>query len=508
MSGLSKLRSRKWLNWRATRWVALAALVPVLWACTSRRLVQPTPAPEGTFIDSFQQSINRDIDIVFMVDTSQSMAKLQKKLTTNFPTFMNVLKNLPGGLPNVHIAVVSSDIGAGAYDATDIPGCRHGGDQGIFQVAPKGTTCGTGMLNAGEHFISYVNGQANYTGDIADVFSCIAALGDQGCGFEHQFGSVLRALGADGNGGAPAENANFLRTNAYLAVILITNEDDCSAPINSTFFNPSSRYVSDPLGPLTSYRCNEYGHLCGGQPPTRMPAAGGTVYTDMCTSAEDGKLLRVRDVADQLRNLKPGEPGKVLVAAISGPPNPYVVRPTTPTLTDDPSQWPAVDHSCTQVSDEYADPAVRIKEFVDAFGGNGVFQSICSASFEPALQRIAEEIGKRLGTPCVEGKLLNKEGNVLTNLGTEVPDCTVTDHAKSGAGAVVNTPLPQCAGNADVGDAACWYLEAGGTGCAMGHTMKFHRPGGPVTTELNSSVACSVLVCPPVGTPNKPAGCP
>jgi hypothetical protein len=429
-----------------------------------------------------------------MVDTSQSMAKLQKKLTTNFPTFMNVLKDLPGGLPNVHIGVVSSDIGAGQYDQADIPGCKHGGDQGIFQVAPKGTTCGTGMLNPGQKFISFVNGTANYTGDIADVFSCIAALGDQGCGFEHQFGSVLRALGADGSG-PPADNANFLRPNAYLAVILITNEDDCSAPINDTFlFDPSSRYVSDPLGPLTSYRCNEYGHRCAGGPPTRMPAAGGTVYTDMCTSAEDGKLLRVRDVADRLLALKPGEPGKVLVAAISGPPGPYVVKPTTPTLTDDPSQWPQVDHSCTQMSDEYADPAVRIKEFVDAFGGNGVFQSICGASFEPALQRIAEEIGRRLGTPCVQGRLLNKAGERLTDLAAEVPDCTVVDHAKSGAGMVVNTPLPQCPGNAHTGAGDCWYLEAGGPGCAMGHTMHFYRAAGPVTTELNSSVACSVDV--------------
>jgi hypothetical protein len=43
------------------------------------------------------------------------------------------------------------------------------------------------------------------------VFTCIAALGEQGCGFEHQFAAITRALGVDGRGGPPAENADFLR---------------------------------------------------------------------------------------------------------------------------------------------------------------------------------------------------------------------------------------------------------------------------------------------------------
>src|SRR5205814_1796196 len=145
---------------------------------------------------------NRNLDLLFMIDNSSSMRLSQTNLLNNFPTFMDVLKNLPGGLPNIHVAVVSSDMGAG--DGS-VAGCDNtGGNQGIFQYTPRGT-CTSTTLQPNATYISNVGGVANYSAtDISTVFSCIAALGETGCGFEHQFASVLRALGADGSP-APAE---------------------------------------------------------------------------------------------------------------------------------------------------------------------------------------------------------------------------------------------------------------------------------------------------------------
>src|SRR5882762_11188529 len=97
------------LRWRYARWAIVAAALPLVWACNSRRLVEPNPRPTRTFDSVFQETVNRDVDILFMVDNSQSMRPLQGKLATNFPAFMNVLKTLPGGLPNVHIGIVSSN---------------------------------------------------------------------------------------------------------------------------------------------------------------------------------------------------------------------------------------------------------------------------------------------------------------------------------------------------------------------------------------------------------------
>ena len=231
---------------------------------------------------------------------------------------------------------------------------------------------------------------ANYTGDLGDMLACIAPLGDGGCGFEHQLASVLRALGADG-APPPPQNANFLRPDAYLQVIVLSDEDDCSAPPDSDLFDSSSATISDPLGPMQSYRCNEFGHLCGGKMPPRTP--NGEVDLGTCTSNEHGRLLPVAGMVTALKNLK-ADPRKVLVAAISGVPTPYKVNAGPSQVKGDPSLWPYVEHSCVDTepdgSQTYADPGVRTKQWADAFGDNGLFATLCQDTLAPALEAIAE----------------------------------------------------------------------------------------------------------------------
>ena len=84
-----------------------------------------------------------------------------------------------------------------------------------------------------------------------------------GCGFEHQLASIARALGADG-APAPASNAGFLRPDAQLAIIVLSNEDDCSAPANTQLYslNGGQQNLANQLGPIANYRCNQFGHLC------------------------------------------------------------------------------------------------------------------------------------------------------------------------------------------------------------------------------------------------------
>ena len=105
-------RGRRWLI-RVFGWLALAVVVPVLAACGARSLERPEIVPEPTGIGKGPVVLNRNVDLLFMIDDSSSMRLSQESLLRNFPVLMTALENMPGGLPNVHIAVVSSDMGAG-----------------------------------------------------------------------------------------------------------------------------------------------------------------------------------------------------------------------------------------------------------------------------------------------------------------------------------------------------------------------------------------------------------
>ena len=96
-----------------------------------------------------------------------------------------------------------------------------------------------------------------------------------------------------------------------------------------------------------------------------------------------------------LRALKADPDTQIVVSAIAGPSTPYQVHWKPPSTTDT-EPWPEITHACTAANTSFADPAVRIAAFVDAFGGSGLRASICDGSFVPALQAIASRIAERI----------------------------------------------------------------------------------------------------------------
>jgi hypothetical protein len=423
--------------------------------------------------------LTRDLDILFMIDTSTSMAPMQANLLKNFPAFMQTLKSLPGGLPNVHVGVISSDLGAGPF--IDVPQCRPGGDQGLLQSAPRGACSGPRGS-----FISASDNETvkNYDGTIEEAFSCIAALGDRGCGFEHQLASAAAALDPVK---APVENAGFLRNNAYLALILITNEDDCSGPSNSDLYDPGQRLVSDPVGPLSSFRCNEYGHLCAGQKPPRLGTDSVTL-TD-CRPAEDGRLLRIGELASFFKSLKT-DPGMIFVSAIAGPLTPYKVDflPVMNAQTGTSEIQPAIGHSCMGADGSFADPPVRIAEFVSKFGDNGLMESICGDSFAPALTRIGAALGRTMGPRCLQAEVIDATGAAPTVR----PACVVLERTPAGGGQTTETTIAQCDVAAPQGGPSpCWYVTSNSACSASGTEMVINRTG-PSPTGAVIAVRCAL----------------
>jgi hypothetical protein len=372
-------------------------------ACSSRATLSPAGGGGGGAgtvggsgaADLPGQTVDRNLDVLLMIDNSTNMTYEQVLFVERFSNYVSVLRALPGGLPNLHVGIVTSSLGAGR--SADIPSCPPGGDRGVLQTKPLGITCERANLAGGQTFIVDGNGAKNYTGDLADMVACIGMVGEAGCGFEHQLASISRALGADGQP-PPPENTGFLRPDAYLQIVVVSDEDDCSAPPDADLFDTSSELVSDRLGPLQSYRCNEFGHLCAGKPPPRTLVSPPVDLSGTCVSNENGPLLHVADLVKQLKGLK-NDPSRVFVAAISAPPNPYVVALRPPEIKTDPSQWPSVQHSCSASNGIYGDPAVRTKQWVDAFGANGLFQSLCADDFGPLLSALGEQAAKALGGP-------------------------------------------------------------------------------------------------------------
>jgi hypothetical protein len=343
-----------------------------------------------------------------MLDDSSSMETAQANLKANLGVFMDVLKGLPGGLPDLHVAVVTSDMGAG--DGASIMGCSQTGDAGVFRFQASGGCASTG-LSPGATFITSTGGanpQTNFgQQDITAVIQCITSVGSIGCGFEYQLASVARALGADGDP-PPQENQGFLRADAVLAIVLLTDEDDCSAPAGSALFTPTSSQLSSMYGPTQSFQCNEWGHLCtppGGGPrvrPSRFApnnlATDVVTYSpaggpDNCVSSEAQGMLSpvgAGGFADWIKALKADPLNQILVAALAGPPAEYTVTWRTAPVPDT-GPWPQMSPSCGNESTTVgsADPGVRIHQFVGEFGPHGFFDTFCQANYGSALGTIA-----------------------------------------------------------------------------------------------------------------------
>jgi hypothetical protein len=478
-----------------------AVTLPLVAACNPHTLMPPTPDPTRSTHNDFSPSLENKLDVLFMVDNSSSMAPLQSKLITQFKSFLDPLKRVPTpdgsgvALPNIHVAVVSSDTGPGQFDAKKEFGCGHRGDQGQFQFAPR-APCTTSPLHttpAQQTFLSASANQTvtNFDGDISAAFGCIAALGDQGCGFEGQLKSVRWALDPFNT---PDTNVGFLRDDATLAVVLVTNEDDCSVPDDSDLFDPNQTLVSDPLGSFWSFRCNEFGHLCNINGTMQPPPRGPADHLQGCVSNEtpSGRLTKVGDEVAFLKGLK-SDPSRIVVAAITGLPSDYSIEMIK---TDrDVEYHPNIKPSCGVEGGEHGDPAVRIMQWVNAFGDHGLAESICEGGFQNALDAIANRILISIGPQCVSGPLMDSDPTT-----PELdPECQVMDVSTDAHQHEHQTTLQACAVDPTP---PCWSLVDDAK-CPGAKRLDVTRAGGSLPDDLHTTISCSLCI-PGVARP----GCP
>jgi hypothetical protein len=306
---------------------------------------------------------------------------------------------------------------APAIGGTAQGGCSNGGKDGALQ-----TFGATGLYNIYLSDIATPTGrQRNYPGELRDAFSAIASAGANGCGFEQSLAAIHAATSP-----SATANAGFMRDEANLAVVILSDEDDCSLADSRLLTTDTS-----VLGPLQSFRCTRYGVTCeeGGATTDTMNQAGPKVNCHPNTTSP--YLADVHAFADDLKARK-ADPSQVMVAAIAGEPTPVSVELRAPDGSSTPI--PALEHSCQYNGNDglaVADPAVRLAEFVSQFGSRGAFESVCNADLTLPLTQIGISTRQMMGDGCLAVKLADTRSDIV---GIQ-PMCEVIDG---------DTPMPSC----------------------------------------------------------------
>lgn len=469
---------------------------------------------------TFGQTINNKVDMLFIINNGGSTTSIQQKLLSQLPTFVQVLKNAPIAL-DLHIAVVDTDMGAPSDVEPDLL-CTASGDDGAFKYAPEGTCLSTTLVAGATYLADDGNGNTNFTDPMGTVLQCIALVGDTGCGFVQPLAAAVHALGADnvqaGTPTPPPANVGFLRQDAYLAIIVLENQDDCSAPANTELFSLQGQpdNLTNPLGPLGHYRCYRYGDLCNDPtsatptafilPPLTSPAdAQGTASAPTLNLANcapndssTGLLTPVRDLVSEIRALKGDPDSQIVVAAIAGPAAPFSViwQPAVGGQDLQPGElWPnrmlacgpqggeATSPAATQVTTDgsVGEPSVRLQQFVNGFS-NSVLASDCDPSYAASMTAIATKITQLPGSPCITG--------TIQTTATGEPNCTGTALVQDASGASQTQPYPNCADTQNA--APCFSIVNGSDTCAGSMVTVVDVP-----TEPSSSFTVSCQICNP-----------
>jgi hypothetical protein len=392
-------------------------------------------------------TINRDLDLLFVIDDSPSTLDKQANLKNAFPAFINELATLEGGLPNVHIGVVTTDLGTkGADDTVAGPGIGSG--PGSCSGTGRNGNLVTNNTVIQGAFISDTKNTdgtrtTNYTGTLANAFSAIASVGANGCGFEQPLHAARKAL--ENN---PA-NAGFLRPNAQLGIIVVADEDDCSIS-HSTLFGSDST----TLGPLQSFRCTRFGITCdvGGTTTDAMATVG---TKGQCHSNEASAYLKpIASYEAFFKSLKP-DSNSLLVAALIGVEQPFAVELRTPPGGGD--ALPALAHSCTYVGSlgqEVADPGVRLAQLARRFARHTV-SSICTQDLSAPVIDVARHVRGLVGDSC------------LTRAIAMPADCMVRDESGT-----ASTVLPACNNGSSSTNKPCYELVSDAATCSAGSHLR------------------------------------
>ena len=341
------------------------------------------------------------VDLLFAVDNSNSMTEEQASLAAELPALVRSLIAPPDAdgdgvedwLPvtDLHVGVITVDMGTGGFT---VPTCARSdfGDDGVLRT--EGRTDIAGCMATYPSFLGF-----DPRGDSPDAFArdvgCVAQAGTGGCGFEQQLEAVLKALSPSAptsytgasyvapeffgatTGHGDGNNDGFVRDDTLLAVVIVTDEEDCSVA-DTELFDPSS------------------------------PRYGATDLNLRCFAHASEALHPIERYVTGFASLRARRPDLLAFGLIVGVPVDLTL--TSPTDADfaavlaDPRMQEQVDPampsrllpSCNVAGRGVAFPPRRMVEVARRLTGHRTtVQSICQEDFSPASAAIARLLGTR-----------------------------------------------------------------------------------------------------------------
>ncbi len=333
----------------ATSTVVLAGLASMP-ACLDRPLEPVEPRTTSTIVERLTQSSVDKIDLLLMIDNSGSMADKQEILELAVPDLVKRLVNpncvddegvaaskQPAAptedcpvdgtkrefdpILDIHIGVITSSIGDHGADSCDDNGEPSVDDKGHL-IDRSGVGASDPQVPTWENkgFLVWdpsteapthsPQGETDVNKLIANLATIVGGTGEKGCGFEGSLEAWYRfavepdpyeTIKVEKNNAIPEgtdsfllqQRADFLRPDSLFAIVLLTDENDCSVRDGSQFYFALQRYQP------------------GTTQPYHLPRARAACATDpgsaCCRSCGQNAGQGCDESADQCKGALPAE---------------------------------------------------------------------------------------------------------------------------------------------------------------------------------------------------------
>ena len=405
-----------------------------------------TPTSGGPDSDSAEATGSapaspRAVDFLFVVDNSGSMGDAQQRLVAGFPALAAVLDD-PSDPFDYRIAFTTTDSGNPRCPSTSpengnlvLSSCVNRVDDGQFvsadtdysavcttgcsltddQLTIKPTTTDVDPNQVRRKWIERIGGASNLDVSTVDAFACYAPMGVAGCGFESHLESMYKAIAASKTSKS-MNNYGFMREEASLVVVVISDETDCSYnPDYSEIFTANKVFWYDPATDVapTSSMCWKAGVACEGSSPYSTCSSQNYDTSGGAGVSDDAAVLFPVDKYKQFfaeveaSKQQYDHAAQVTVALITGVPPGYETRDAELVYADSPDLAPGGFQSLFGIGpgciegpsnspDKTAVPPVREREFAEAFNdtpdGDRLLYSICAPDYSAAFAHLGARL--------------------------------------------------------------------------------------------------------------------